>query len=119
MRAKLEYHRRSGLTSKNLKLVRSVLTEGIWNEVLALPLLMMEQARGARYHAPIKAGVTAQLAVAIAILTFAPIRLGNLVRIQIGENLFKPGGPFSEFRLVFLITTSRTGSISTFHWTNP
>jgi integrase len=101
IRASLEDHRRSGLTPKNLKLVRLVLTEGIWSEVVSLPTVLMQQARAAKYHAPIKAAVTAQLAVAIAILTFAPIRLGNLVKIQIGENLIKPGGLRSPFRLVF------------------
>jgi hypothetical protein len=52
----------------------------------------MRQARSAKDHAPTKAALTAQLAVAIAILTFAPVRLSNLVRIELGENLIKPGG---------------------------
>jgi hypothetical protein len=30
--------------------------------------------------------------VAVAILTVAPIRLGNLATIRLGENLSKPGG---------------------------
>jgi integrase len=101
IRANLEEHRRSGLTPKNLNLVRLVLTEGIWNEVVSLPAILMDEARAAKYHAPTQAALTAQLAVAIAILTFAPIRLGNLVKIQIGENLIKPGGLRSPFRLVF------------------
>jgi integrase len=78
-----------------------VLTDGVWDEVVALPKLMMQQARTMNDHAPIKAAVTAQLAVAIAILTFAPIRLGNLVSIKLGENLNKPGGPNSNYWLVF------------------
>lgn len=101
IRAALEDYRRSGLTSKNLNLVRLVLTDGIWSEVVSLPNVLMQQARAAKYHSPTKAAVTAQLAVAIAILTFAPIRLGNLVAINIGENLIKPGGLHSPFRLVF------------------
>jgi integrase len=101
IRASLEDHRGSGLTGKNLKLIRLVLTDGIWSEVVSLPNLLMQQARAAKDHAPIKAAVTAQLAVAIAILTFAPIRLGNLVQIEIGENLIKPGGLNSPYRLVF------------------
>ena len=60
---------------------------------VSLPGVLMQQARLAKDHAPIKAAVTAQLAVAIAILTFAPIRLSNLVSIELGKNLIKPGGP--------------------------
>jgi hypothetical protein len=61
----------------------------------------MQQARSAKYDAPTKAAVTAQLAVAISILTFAPIRLSNLVNIELGKNLIKPGGVNSPFWLVF------------------
>ena len=44
---------------------------------------------------------SAQLAVAIAILTFAPIRLRNLVSIELGKNLIKPGGLNTPYWLVF------------------
>ena len=52
-------------------------------------------------HAPLRAAVTAQLAVAIAILTVAPVRLANLTAIQLGTNLIKPGGLDSNYWLVF------------------
>jgi integrase len=101
IRASLEDYRQSGLTPKNLKLIREVLTEGIWSEVVSLPNILMQQARSMKDHAPIKAAVTAQLAVAIAILTFAPARLSNLVSIELGVNLIKPGGPNASYWLVF------------------
>jgi integrase len=101
IRAALEHYRRSGLTSKNLKLIRQVLTEGVWSEVVSLPSILMQQARSAKDNAPIKAAVTAQLAVAIAILTFAPIRLSNLVDIELDKNLIKPGGLNAPYWLVF------------------
>jgi integrase len=101
IRATLEHYRHSGLTEKNLKLVRLVLTDGIWSEVVSLPNVLMRQARYAKDHAPVKAALTAQLAVAVAILTFAPIRLGNLVAIELGQNLIKPGGLNSPYWLVF------------------
>jgi integrase len=101
IRAALEDYRRSGLTPKNLQLIRQVLTEGIWSEVVSLPSVLMQQARLAKDHAPIKAAVTAQLAVAIAILTFAPIRVSNLMGIELGKNLIKPGGLNSPYWLVF------------------
>jgi hypothetical protein len=101
IRATLEDHRGGALTKKNLDLIRLVLTDGIWSEVVSLPKLLMQEARSFKDHAPVKAAVTAQIAVAIAILTFAPIRLGNLDHIEIGQNLIKPGGPNSPYWLVF------------------
>jgi integrase len=101
IRIALEQHRREGLTAKNLKLVRQVLTDGVWSQVVCLPNLLMQQARLAKDHAPVKAAIAAQLAAAIAILSFAPIRLGNLIRIELGQNLIKPGGPNTPYWLVF------------------
>ena len=101
MRVALEQHRREGLTPKNLQLIRQVLTDGVWSEVVSLPNVLMQQARLAKDHAPIKAAVSAQLAVAIAIETFAPIRLRNLIRIELGQNLIKPGGLNTPYWLVF------------------
>jgi integrase len=101
LRIALEEHRREGITPKNLALVRQVLTDGVWSEVVSLPTLLMRQARLDKEHAPIKAAVMAQLAVAVAILTFAPVRLRNLVRIRLDQNLIKPGGLNTPFWLVF------------------
>ena len=101
MRAALEQHRCEGLTPKNLQLIRQVLTEGVWSEVVSLTKALMRQARLAKDHAPIKAAVMAQLAVAIAIETFAPIRLRNLISIELGKNLIKPGGLNTPYWLVF------------------
>jgi Phage integrase family len=100
-RASSEEHRHGGLTGKNLTLIRQVLTEGIWSEVVSLPNVLMRQARADQAHAPVKAAVTAQIAVAIAILSVAPVRLTNLVSIELEKNLIKPGGPTSPFWLTF------------------
>ena len=67
----------------------------------SLPNVLMQQAHSAKDHAPIKAAISAQLAVAVAILTFAPVRLGNLVSIELGQNLIKPGGLDTPYWLVF------------------
>jgi site-specific recombinase XerD len=101
IRASLEEHRHGGLTGKNLKLIRQVLSEGIWSEVVSLPNALMRQARTAQAHAPVKAAVTAGIAVGIAILSFAPVRLSNLISIELEKNLIKPGGPTSSFWLTF------------------
>lgn len=100
MRRDLEDHRRGGLTDKNLALIRQVLTPGVWRRVVRLPLAMMAEARRQR-HAPVRAAVLAQLAVAIAILSAAPVRIANLAAIRLGTNLIKPGGPDSDYWLLF------------------
>ena len=101
MRYALEQHREEGLTEKNLALIRSVLTEGVWARIVNLPDLLMKEARSRKLHAPVGAAVLAQIAVAVAILTVAPVRLANLTSVRLGENLIKPGGPDSTFWLTF------------------
>jgi integrase len=101
MRFALEEHRDEGMTEKNLALIRRVLTDGVWARVVNLPERLMQEARLQRRHAPIRAGVLAQIAVTVAILTFVPIRLGNLASIRLGENLTKPSGPESDYWLTF------------------
>jgi hypothetical protein len=71
MRLELDGYRREGLTPKNIALIRQVLTPGIWGRVVNLPFAMMAEAQR-QQHDPIRAAVTAQLGVAIAILSVAP-----------------------------------------------
>ena len=97
MRRDLEDQRRGGLTDKNTALIRQVLTPGVWSRVVKLPQEMMSTAASQRLSAPLRAAVTAQIAVAIAILTVAPVRLANLVAIKLGINLIKPDGPDSNY----------------------
>jgi integrase len=97
----LEQHREDGMTPKNLALIRCVLTDEVWSRVAKLPDELMRQARLERRRAPVRASVLAQIAVAVAILTIAPVRLGNLAGIRLGENLIKPGGPQSNYFLTF------------------
>jgi hypothetical protein len=99
--AAMEEHRQGGLTEKNLNVIRAVLTGKVWNQVVQLPLALMAEARLLRHQAPVKAAVTAQIATAIAILTFAPIRFGNLIQIKLDENLIKPGALDDPYWLVF------------------
>jgi integrase len=66
-----------------------------------LPNVLMQQARLAKDHAPIKAAVLAQHAAAISIETFAPVRLRNLIHIELGQNLIKPGGLEAPYWLKF------------------
>ena len=86
-------HRPTGLTDKNRALVRQVIQSGIWSKVVALPQRLMAEARSGARKSPISSAVTAELAVAILILTMAPIRMQNLAAIRLGVNLVPPRGP--------------------------
>lgn len=99
LRRQLEDHRCGGLTNKNTTLIRQVLTPGVWSRIVKLPEILMAKAR--RDRASTRAAVTAQIAVAIGILTVAPVRLANLAAIRLGTNLIKPGGSDSNYWLVF------------------
>ena len=101
IRAKLEKHRVEGMTPKNMKLIRQVLNGEVWERVVNYPTLLMKQARSLKDRAPVKAAVMAEVAVAIAILTLAPVRAANLAAIRLDENLIRPGGLQSPYLLVF------------------
>jgi integrase len=101
LREHLEERHYGGLTEKNITFIRQVMTEGVWGRVIKLPLQMIATARSSRLHMPVRAAVTGQIAVAIGILTAAPVRLANLTAIRLGTNLVKPDGPDSNYWLVF------------------
>jgi integrase len=100
-RAAIEEYRKEGMTQKNLKLIRQVLNSEVWARVINCPEALMRRARSLKDQAPVKAAVTAHIAVAVAILTAAPVRASNLAAIRLGENLNKPGGPDTPYLLVF------------------
>ena len=76
---RLREYKRGGLTDKNLAIVRQVQGSDVWSSVVRLPLTLMEEARRSSDASPTKAAIKAQLAAAIGILTYAPIRLQNLI----------------------------------------
>ena len=84
-----------------MKLIRQVLNGEVWARVVNYPTDLMKRARALKDQAPMKAAVTAEIAVAIAIETVAPIRAANLAAIRLDENLIRPGGPRSHYLLVF------------------
>jgi integrase len=101
LRYAMEQHRDEGMTEKNLAVVRAVLTPAVWGRIVKLPGQLMEQARKLYKSAPVRAAILAQIAVAVAILLVAPVRLGNLAAIRLDVNLIKPGGPDGDYWLRF------------------
>jgi len=101
MRRNLEGYRQKGLTRKNRDIVRDVLNGDLWPKLVALAQSLMVEADARRRTAPLTAGVLAEIAVAIRILLVAPVRMANIARIEIGTHLVRPGGPGSDYYLVF------------------
>jgi integrase len=89
------------MTPKNIKLIRQVLNNKVWERVVNYPTELMKLARTLKDQAPIKAAVIAEIAVAIAMLTVAPVRAANLTAIRLDENLIRPGGPGTPYLLVY------------------
>ena len=101
VRAAAQEHRRPGLTEKNRQVIRAVKSTNVWQRVCRLPEQLMCEARRERPNNPLRAAMKAQVAVAIAILTVAPVRIGNLVRTRLDEHLFRVGGPHGCYWLEY------------------
>ena len=95
----LEDQRKPGMTSKNLGVVRAVMTGNVWKKITELPEEMLAAARKLLKSSPQRAALQAQRAIGIAILTFMPIRIGNLSRLRIGTHLIRPDGVDGNFFL--------------------
>jgi integrase len=80
---------RAGLTEINRTRLRSFDDRGNIGALLELPAELMRQAR--RHRNLRRGAVWAQLAAAIEILLMAPVRMSNLVKLDIEQNLIRPG----------------------------
>ena len=78
---------RRGLTETNMTRLRPFNEKENVSALLALPQELMRQAR--RHRNAQRGAVRAQLAVAIEILLMAPIRMRNLVNLDIERNLVR------------------------------
>jgi integrase len=80
---------RGGLTESNRTRLRPFDDRANVAALLKLPEELMRQAR--RHRNLVRGAVRAQMAVAIEILLMAPIRISNLVELDIERNLVRPG----------------------------
>jgi integrase len=80
---------RVGLTETNRTRLRPFDDRGNIGALLNLPAELMREA--GRHRNPRHGAVRAQLAAAIEILLMAPVRMGNLAKLDIEQNLVRPG----------------------------
>jgi integrase len=84
------------LTEKNRTLLRSLDHPAIRARLFALSQRLAKEAERA---APVHGAVRMQIAVAIAILQSAPLRIANLAALRIDRHLVRPGGPRSLLQI--------------------
>lgn len=89
----------SGLTSKNRGTLRELSDPVIRQRLLALPSQLIEEAESGRLAAP-RAALRFQLGLGIELLLHAPIRMNNLISLQLDQNLIRPGGPRALWHVV-------------------
>lgn len=99
IRCRLEEERGATLTEKNLSIIRQVMSTDFWSRVIQLPPTLMKSALSIHNRHPKKAVALATVALQIQILTRAPIRISNLLQIQLGKHLVRLGP--DKYRLHF------------------
>ena len=80
----------SGLTEKNRRRLMPFNDPEVVQRFLGLPQRLADEVRGSKHKTVVDA-VTAQLAVAIAILQAVPIRIQNLASLDLEEHLVERG----------------------------
>jgi integrase len=87
---------RKRLTEKNRTLLRTLDAPAVRAKVIGLPERL---ATWAKQDSPSRSAVAMQIAVAIAILRNAPVRIANLAGLRLNEHLVRPGGPRSLWQI--------------------
>jgi integrase len=96
---RLRKKRRSGLTAKNMAVIRAFKNPENRNRLKALPSQLFDLALAER-EALIQAAVNAEIALAIQILLVAPMRLANLAALNLEVNVVRVGGVEPTYHLV-------------------
>jgi integrase len=81
-----------GLTEKNRRLLRELLDPATLASLLLLPERLANWASRTSWA---RGALAVELAVAIAILLIAPMRISNLAGLHLKQHLVRPGGPRS------------------------
>ena len=90
----------SGLTEKNRAMLRQFDDPATLGRLLALPAQLADEAVK-RDNGNWRVAVKMQTALAIEILLMAPMRIGNLIRLQLDAHLVRSGGRKGPVHIVF------------------
>jgi integrase len=91
--------RRKGMTDRNVERLRPLLDSHVQMKLFLLPQLLLARAR--KVENPKKAAILVQTAIAIEILLVAPIRLHDLIRLELDVHiLFARPGRQGDAKLV-------------------
>ena len=82
----------SGLTPKNRALIRKFRDPALRSRLIHLPRVLTARAERLYDHSPRKAATLAQLAMALEILLMAPMRMGNLINLQLDTHIVRTRG---------------------------
>jgi integrase len=96
---RLRAQRRTGLTPKNMTVVRQFKDPRNRARLKALAGQLFDKALAER-NAPVQAAVKAEMALAIQILLVAPMRLANLAALNLDTNVVQVGGLEPTYHLV-------------------
>jgi hypothetical protein len=88
---------RAGMTEKNKNTLRQFDDDGNALNFLDLPAKMIDDAKRLSER---RAGVQVQIALAIAILQHAPLRMHNLIALRLDQHVIRPGGHQGPVHLV-------------------
>jgi integrase len=92
--------KKRGMTPKNRERLRAFEDREKILALLRLPARLMREAAASRLP-PRRAALLAQTAVAIEILIMAPLRLGNLVALDLDRHLVRLGRARDQLHIVF------------------
>ncbi|MBT5351015.1 MAG: site-specific integrase [Rhodospirillales bacterium] len=99
---------RSGLTEKNRATLRQFDSDRNVLLFLELPDKLFAAARKAPID-DVRAAIKAQIALAVAILTIAPLRMHNLAALRLDKHIIRPGGPKGPVHIVIPANETKAG----------
>jgi integrase len=99
---------RSGLTEKNKATLRQFDSDHNTAILLDLPFRLFETAMSPALNNQ-RAAVRAQIGIALAILTVAPLRMHNLIALRLDQHIVYPGGPRGPVHIVIPANEAKAG----------